>query len=69
MRAPKNLTIIVWDNGIYQITGVAADRERPRRSIWLTIARACGIAKAHWAADEDDFDRLRERSAWRAGRA
>src|SRR5882672_8143612 len=21
MRAPKNLTMVVWDNGIYQITG------------------------------------------------
>ena len=27
-RAPRNLTIVVWDNGIYQITGVAADGER-----------------------------------------
>ena len=31
MRAPKNLTIVVWDNGIYQITGGAADRERVGR--------------------------------------
>ena len=34
-RAPKNLTIVVWDNGIYQITGsqptASAAIGRPRR--------------------------------------
>jgi len=35
-RAPKNLTMVVWDNGIYQITGSqptpgAGAAERPRR--------------------------------------
>ena len=56
LRAPKNLTIVVWDNGIYQITGgqptasAAADL--------VAVAQASGIGNAHWAADEDDFDRL-----------
>ena len=64
VRAPKNLTIIVWDNGIYQITG-----SQPTASTaadLVEIARASGIAKAHWAADEDDFDR-RVKEALRGG--
>jgi thiamine pyrophosphate-dependent acetolactate synthase large subunit-like protein len=57
MLKPKNLTIVVWDNGLYQITGgqptasaVAADL--------VAIARGSGIANAAWAADEDEFDAL-----------
>jgi len=57
MRAPKNLTIVVWDNGIYQITG-----GQPTASAAVTdlvaIARGAGITNGAWAADEDDFDRL-----------
>jgi thiamine pyrophosphate-dependent acetolactate synthase large subunit-like protein len=55
-RAPKNLAIIIFDNGIYQITGgqptpgVQAD--------YIAIARACGLANATWAADEAEFERL-----------
>ena len=55
VRAPKNLTIIVWDNGIYQITG--SQPTATTAADLVEIARASGIAKAHWAADEDDFDR------------
>jgi len=61
MRAPNNLTIVVWDNGIYQITG-----SQPTVTAFATdlvaAARACGIANSAWAADEDDFDRLVERA-------
>ena len=55
VRAPKNLTIIVWDNGIYQITG--SQPTATAVADLVEIARASGIAKAHWSADEDDFDR------------
>jgi thiamine pyrophosphate-dependent acetolactate synthase large subunit-like protein len=56
MRAPKNLTIVVWDNGLYQITG-----SQPTASTaadLVAVARACGIANANWAADEAEFDTL-----------
>jgi len=55
--APKNLTMIVWDNGIYQITGGQPTASASTADL-VTIARGCGIANAAWAADEDDFDRL-----------
>lgn len=57
MQRPKNLTMIVWDNGIYQITGA-----QPTASASVTdlvaVARGCGLANSAWAADEADFDRL-----------
>ena len=55
--APKNLTIILFDNGIYQITG---SQPTPAATIadYVAVARACGLAKSVWAADEKDFGRL-----------
>ena len=55
VRAPKNLTIIVWDNGIYQITG--SQPTATTAADLVEIGRASGISKSHWAADEEDFDR------------
>ena len=47
-RAPKNLTIVMWDNGIYQITG-----SQPTASAGATdlvaVARGAGIANSAWA--------------------
>jgi thiamine pyrophosphate-dependent acetolactate synthase large subunit-like protein len=57
MRAPRNLTMIVWDNGIYQITGGQPTPSAGTADL-VAIARGSGIANATWAADEDDFDRL-----------
>lgn len=56
-RAPKNLTVVIWDNGIYQITG---SQPTPGATVadLVAIARAAGIGRSAWAADEDDFDRL-----------
>ena len=56
-RSPKNLTIIVWDNGIYQITGSQPTPGAAAADL-VAIARGAGIANSAWAADEDDFDRL-----------
>lgn len=56
MLGRKNLTIVVWDNGIYEITG-----GQPTASTagdLVAIARASGIANSTWAADENEFDRL-----------
>ena len=55
-RAPKNLTIVVWDNGIYQITG-SQPTANPAADL-VAIARGAGIANSAWAADEAEFDRL-----------
>jgi thiamine pyrophosphate-dependent acetolactate synthase large subunit-like protein len=55
-QAPKNLTIVVWDNGVYQITG--GQKTASATADLVEIARAAGIASSHWAADEDEFDRL-----------
>ena len=56
-RAPRNLTIVVWDNGIYQITGGQKTASAATADL-VAIAQASGIAKSAWAADEDEFDRL-----------
>jgi thiamine pyrophosphate-dependent acetolactate synthase large subunit-like protein len=56
-RAPKNLTIVVWDNGIYQITGSQPTASAAAADL-VAIARGAGIANSAWAADEADFDRL-----------
>ena len=57
MRRPANLTMIVWDNGLYQITGSQPTASASTADL-VAIARGSGIANAAWAADEDDFDRL-----------
>jgi thiamine pyrophosphate-dependent acetolactate synthase large subunit-like protein len=57
VQAPKNLTMIVWDNGIYQITGSQPTASETTADL-VAIARGAGLANSNWAADEDEFDRL-----------
>jgi thiamine pyrophosphate-dependent acetolactate synthase large subunit-like protein len=57
MRAPKNLTIVIWDNGIYQITGGQPTATAATADL-VAAARGCGLVHSAWAADEDDFVRL-----------
>ena len=57
-QKPANLTIIIWDNGIYQITGGQGTPAASARTDMVAIARASGIASAAWAADEAEFDAL-----------
>src|ERR1700757_4316669 len=59
--APKNLTMVVMDNGIYQITGAQPTPAAALTDI-VAIALASGIASSAWAADEEDFERLIEQS-------
>ena len=56
-RAPKNLTMVVWDNGMYQITGGQPTASAAHADL-VGIARAAGIDKSAWAADEEEFERL-----------
>ena len=54
----KNLCVIVWDNGIYQITGGQGTPAKSSGTDLVAIARASGIVSAAWAADEAEFDAL-----------
>lgn len=54
---PKNLIMIVMDNGIYQITGAQPTPAAGVADI-VGIATASGLANSAWAADEEDFERL-----------
>jgi len=57
MLKPSNLTIVVMDNGIYQITGSQATATRHGADL-VAIARGAGIANSAWAADETMFEEL-----------
>jgi thiamine pyrophosphate-dependent acetolactate synthase large subunit-like protein len=58
---PKNLTMIVFDNGIYQITGAQPTPAAGAADI-VAIAIGSGLTNSAWAADEEDFERLVEQS-------
>jgi thiamine pyrophosphate-dependent acetolactate synthase large subunit-like protein len=57
IRAPRNLTIIVMDNGIYQITG-SQPTATSTAVDFVAVARASGLIHSDWAADEANFDAL-----------
>ena len=54
---PKNLTIVIMDNGLYQITGGQATPAAGTAD-YVALARAAGLTKCAWAADEADFEAL-----------
>ena len=58
---PANLTMIVMDNGVYQITGAQPTPGSAVADI-VAIATASGLTNSAWAADEDDFERLLDQS-------
>jgi thiamine pyrophosphate-dependent acetolactate synthase large subunit-like protein len=53
--------MIVMDNGIYQITG-AQPTPAAAVSDLVAIAIGSGLVNSAWAADEEDFERLIDRS-------
>ncbi len=57
---PRNLTIVIWDNGIYQITGKQRAATAGASDI-VAIARGAGIANCTWVRDEQHFDKLIDR--------
>jgi thiamine pyrophosphate-dependent acetolactate synthase large subunit-like protein len=60
-RGPKNLCIVIMDNGAYQITGGQLTMTEQGADI-VGIARASGLVQSAWAADEDAFVELIGRS-------
>jgi len=68
--APKNLIIVIQDNGAYQITG--GQPTAASVADLVAVARASGLAQSAWAADEGDFEEmvvraLREDGPWVIG--
>jgi thiamine pyrophosphate-dependent acetolactate synthase large subunit-like protein len=57
MLRPRNLTIVIMDNGIYQITGRQAAATASTTDI-VAIARGAGIDNSEWIRDETHFEQL-----------
>ncbi len=57
IQKPKNLIILVMDNGMYQITGGQTTATSLGVDI-VAVARGLGLAQSNWAADEADFEAL-----------
>ena len=51
----QNLTMIVWDNQSYQITGSQPTATAGAADI-VDVARACGIRQSLWARSPQDFE-------------
>ena len=60
MVKPRNLTIIIMDNGIYQITGKQPTATHYGTDI-VAIARGAGISDSLWVRDGAHFAELIER--------
>jgi len=56
-QRPKNLTMVIMDNGLYQITG-GQPTPAAGTADYVALARAAGLTKCGWTGDEEDFDRL-----------
>jgi thiamine pyrophosphate-dependent acetolactate synthase large subunit-like protein len=59
--AQKNLSIIIWDNGLYQITGSQPTLTSSGTDL-VAIAKGAGLSQSAWAADEEHFDHLVDRA-------
>ena len=57
---PRNLTIVIMDNGLYQITGKQPTATASGVSDIVAIARGAGL-EASWIADAAHFDELIDR--------
>jgi thiamine pyrophosphate-dependent acetolactate synthase large subunit-like protein len=60
MIAPRNLTIVIMDNGLYQITGKQTAATAHAADI-VAIARGAGIHNSHWIRDTEHFEELTSR--------
>lgn len=55
-EAPENLTIVVWDNGQWQLTGGQTTSAAQSCDL-AVVARGCGIQNATAPADDEAFER------------
>lgn len=60
-RAQKNLTIVIMDNGAYQITGGQLTATGVGTDL-VAMSRGAGIVQSLWAADESHFEELIDRA-------
>jgi thiamine pyrophosphate-dependent acetolactate synthase large subunit-like protein len=60
MVKPRNLTIVIMDNGIHQITGKQKAATAVTADV-VAIARGAGIADSHWVRDAAHFETLMSR--------
>ena len=58
---PANLAIIVFDNGMYQITGKQNSLTAETVDL-VAVAKGAGLAQSEWAKDEAHFETLVERA-------
>jgi thiamine pyrophosphate-dependent acetolactate synthase large subunit-like protein len=70
-QRPRNLAIVLLDNGAYQITGGQPAASALGTDL-IAMARGAGLAQSAWAADEGDFEEqidraLREDGPWVIG--
>src|SRR5256885_13592938 len=64
--APKNLAIVAFDNGMYEITG-KQKRLTAATVDLVAMAKGAGIAQSEWANDELHFEALIGRALTGAG--
>jgi thiamine pyrophosphate-dependent acetolactate synthase large subunit-like protein len=64
--APANLTIVVFDNGMYHITGKQKTLTAGAVDL-VAVARGAGLERSEWARDESHFESLVERALRESG--
>ena len=57
MAAPRNLALVVFDNGVYQITGSQPTLTSHRTDL-VAMAKGAGLEQSAWAVDEAHFEEL-----------
>jgi thiamine pyrophosphate-dependent acetolactate synthase large subunit-like protein len=55
VQKPRNLAMVLLDNGAYQITGGQPTASGQGTDL-IAMARGAGLMQSNWAADEADFD-------------
>ncbi|HWI38076.1 MAG TPA: thiamine pyrophosphate-dependent enzyme [Burkholderiales bacterium] len=60
-QAPKNLAIVAFDNGMYQITGKQKSLTASTVDL-VAMAKGAGLAQSEWASDESHFEALIDRA-------
>jgi thiamine pyrophosphate-dependent acetolactate synthase large subunit-like protein len=56
-QSPFNLTLLVFDNGIYEASGLRRTASSAGADL-IGMAKAAGVKNASWASSLDDFRRL-----------